>query len=352
MRQVKISKWLASAVVCSLLLAAGCAPLGEEVAKPKVELEKQIPARQGEGPAVVPKAAAEEVATVALKFSPGDSTTYRVITEAERRIKWEGSLPEEPAFKGGRNHDRIEMTFAQEIQSIDDKGNAIAKITVKELKYSSIVKDNPTFEFDSSKPKDPNHPLAKLIGQSYTIKIAPTGEVTEVIDVKEAETAVRKGSVPPRTALRLLDPEVIKERHGTLVLPDTDKNQLHIGDNWSSTRTFSFGMMGSESYEKIYTLNKIKDRDNRQVAIIEMNAIPASETTKEQTAKFLKSFDNSKTYTGELELDLTTGKVKKYLEKLQPEWITAFPSAEQKTNQEPAVLTMSATRLYSLEKID
>ena len=43
MGQVKISKWLASAVVCSLLLAAGCAPVGEEVAKPKVELEKQIP---------------------------------------------------------------------------------------------------------------------------------------------------------------------------------------------------------------------------------------------------------------------------------------------------------------------
>jgi hypothetical protein len=342
MRQVKISSWLACAVVCSLLLAAGCAPAGKEVAKPEVKLKEQIP-----------EAAAEEVATVALKFSPGDSTTYRVITEAERRIKWEGSLPEEPAFKGGRNHDRIEMTFAQEIQSVDDKGNAIAKITVKELKYSSTVKDNPAFEFDSSKPKDPNHPLAKLIGQSYTIKIAPTGEVTEVIDVKEAETAVRKGSVPPRTALRLLDPEVIKERHGTLVLPDTDKNQLHIGDNWSSTRTFSFGMMGSESYEKIYTLNKIKDRDNRQVAIIEMNAIPASETTKEQrTAEFLKSFDNTKTYTGELELDLTTGKVKKYLEKLQPEWVTAFPSAEQEVGKEPPVLIMSATRLYSLEKID
>jgi hypothetical protein len=341
MRQVKISSWLASAVVCSLLLAAGCAPVGEETAKPKVEAKKQIP-----------KAATEEVATVALKFSPRDSTTYRVISETERSIKWEGSLPEDPTFKGGRNHDRIEMTFAQEIQSVDDKGNAIAKITVKELQYSSIVKDSSAFEFDSTKPKDPNHPLARLIGQSYTIKIAPTGEVTEVIDTKEAETAVRKGSVPPGIALRLLNRETIKERHGTLLLPDTDKNQLHIGDNWSNTKTFSFGMMGSESYEKIYTLNKIKDQDNQQVAIIEMNAIPASETTKEQAAKFLKSFDNSKTYTGELELDLTTGKVKKYLEKLQPEWITAFPSAEQKTNQEPAVLTMSATRLYSLEKID
>jgi len=341
MRQVKISKWLAIAAVCSLLLAAGCAPLGEEVAKPKVELEKQIP-----------EAAAEEVATVALKFSPQDSTTYRVIAESERRIKWEGSLPEEPTFRGGRNHDRLEITFAQEIQSVDDKGNAIAKITVKELKYSSIVKDNPAFEFDSSKPKDPNHPLAKLIGQSYTIKIAPTGEVTEVVDVKEAETAARKGSVPPVIALRLLNSETIKERHGTLVLPAADKNQLHIGDSWSSTKTFSFGMMGSESCEKIYTLNKIEDRDNRQVALIEMKAIPASETTKEQAAEFLKSFDNTKTYTGELELDLTAGKVKKYLEKLQSEWISAFPSAEQETGQEPAVLTMSATRLYSLEKID
>jgi hypothetical protein len=352
MGQVKISKWLASAVVCSLLLAAGCAPLGEEVAKPKVELEKQIPARQGEGPAVVPKAAAKKVATVALKFSPQDSTTYRIITETERGIKWEGSLPEEPAFKGGRNHDRLEMTFAQEIQSVDDKGNAIAKITVKELKYSSIVKDNPTFEFDSSKPKDTNDPLALLIGQSYTIKIAPTGEVTEVIDTKEADMAVRGGSVVPSRALRLLQSKTIKERHGTLVLPDTDKNQLHIGDNWSSTKTFFFGMMGSESYEKIYTLSKIKDRDNRQVAIIEMNAIPASETAKEQPSELLKSSDNTKTYSGELELDLTTGKVKKYLEKLQSEWIIAFPSAKQKTNQEPAVLTMSDIRLYSLEKID
>ena len=342
MRQAKISSWLASAVVCSLLLAAGCAPLGEEISKPEVELKKQIP-----------EVAAEEVATLALKFSPQDSTTYRVIAESERSIKWEGAVPEEPAFKGGRNHNRLEMTFAQEIQSVDDKGNAIAKITVKGLKYSSIVKDNPAFEFDSSKPKDPNHPLAKLIGQSYTIKIAPTGEVTKVVDVKEAQLAVRKGSVVPRIALRLLNSETIKGRHGTLVLPDTDKNQLRPGDNWSSTRTFSFGMMGSESYEKIYTLNEIKDQDNRQVAIIEMNAIPASETAKEQAAAvFAEGFDNTETYTGELELDLTTGKVEKYLEKLQSEWIIALPLAEQEVDKGPAVLTMIAIRLYRLEKID
>jgi hypothetical protein len=341
MKQVKTSGWLASAVVCSLLLAAGCAPVGEEVSGPKVELKEQIP-----------EAAAEEVATLALKFSPKDLTTYRVITEAERSIKWEGAVPDEFTFRGGHNSNRLEMTFAQEIQSIDDKGNAIAKITVKGLKYSSIVKDNPVFEFDSSKPKDPNHPMAKLIGQSYTIRIAPTGEVTGVVDVKEAQLAARKGSMPPGRALRLLKPEAIKERHGTLALPPTGKNQLHIGDDWSSTKAFSFGMMGSESYEKIYTLNKIEDQDNQQVAIVEMNAIPASETEKEQRAEFLGNFDNIRTYTGELKLDLTTGKVKKYLEELQSEWIIVFPSAEQEVDEESAILTMGAIRLYRLEEIE
>lgn len=335
MRQVKISRWLASAVVCSLLLAAGCAPLGEEGVKP----EKRMP---------------KEVATMALKLSPQDSTTYKVIVESERSIKWEGAVPDEPTFKGGRNHERLEMTFDQEIQTVDDKGDAVAKITVKQLKLSSIVKDNSVLEFDSSKPKDPNYSLAKLIGHSYTIRIAPTGEVTKVISVRDAETAARIGSVDPRRALRILQPGTIKARHGTLLLPDANNNQLHIGNNWSITKDLSFGMMGSESYEKIYTLNEIEDQDNRQLAIIKMKAIPASETAKEQaSAEFFENSDNIKTYTGELELDLTAGKVEKYFEKLRSEWITAFPSTEQETGQEgPAVLTMSETRLYSLEKID
>jgi hypothetical protein len=341
MRQVKTSRWLTIAAVCSLLLAAGCAPVVEETAKPEAKPEKQIP-----------EAKSKEVAAIALKFSPGDLTTYKVITEAERRIKWEGPVPDEPAFKGGNNYDRREMTFTQEIQSVDDKGNAIAKITVKELKYSSMVKESAAFEFDSIKPKDPNHPLAKLIGQSYTLKIAPTGEVIEVIDTKDAETAVRKGSVPPRIALKLLSPETIKERHGNIVLPDTDKDKLHIGDKWSNTKTFSFGMMGSESYERIYTLNQIEDLDNQQVAVIDMSTIPAPETSEDQTIDLLKRSDNIKTYTGKLELNLTTGKVMKYHETLLQEWITAFPGEEQEENQGPVVLTMSATLLYSLEKID
>ncbi|GAF73196.1 unnamed protein product, partial [marine sediment metagenome] len=129
------------------------------------------------------------------------------------------------------------------------------------------------------------------------------------------------------------------------------------GDNWSSVKTFNFGLMGSKSYEKIYTVKEIKDQDKRKVAIVEMNAIPTSEMAeqlhKEQVpAIFSKMFDNIETYTGRLELDLTAGKVKKYVEKLQSEWLAVDPLAGQKDDKEPAAVRMSATRFYSLEKID
>jgi hypothetical protein len=217
-----------------------------------------------------------------------------------------------------------------------------------------VIKDKLALDFDSSSIKNPNHPLALLIGQSYTIEIAPTGEVTEVIDVEDARVAVRKGSSVPRRAIALLRENAIKERHGLTALPTTRKNQLGTGDNWSSIKSFSFGRMGSKSYEKIYTLKEIKDRDNRQVATVEMNAIPTSEMAEQlhkqrETTDFSEGFDSTGTYTGQLKLDLTTGKVEKYIENLQSEWIVALPTVEQ---QEPVVLTMSDTRLYSLEKID
>ena len=349
----KIFSWLATAVVCSLFLTAGCAPLTEEAAKPEVEPKE-------EKPKVVLKEVKpeEEKPTVelALKFTPQDSTTYKLTMEAQRRIEWEGPLPDETAFKGGQTGNKIEMTFTRQIQSIDDKGNAVAGITIEGLKYLSIVRDSTALDFDSSREKDKNNPMAKLIGQSYTIEIAPTGKVTRVIDVKQAQAAVRGNSSANKAALTLLSPDAIKKRHGTLALPDTDKNQLRTGANWSSIKTFSFGMMGSKSYEKIYTLKEINDADSHRVAIVEMNAIPTSgaedQLDKAGADGFSKMFDNIETYTGRLKLDLTAGKIEKYLEKLQSEWIAIDPSAGQQDNKEPAALKMTAIRLYRLDKID
>jgi hypothetical protein len=323
----KIYVWLATAVICSLLLTAGCT----------TEL-------------------AEQKATLALKFKPQDSATYKVTTQLEDGIKFEGSSLKEADFKNSRNHKSVEMTFAQQIQSTDNKGNAVAKITIKGLKYLSIHKDKTILDFDSSRKADANSPMAKLIGQSYTIEIAPTSEVSKIIDVEQAKAAVKGGSSVNRAALELLSPDAIKERHTVSAMPAADKNRLKKGDNWSSVKSFSFGLMGAKSYERIYTLKEIEDQGGQRIAIIEMNAIPTSEMTeqlrKEQaTSVFSRMFDNIDTYTGQLRLDLTTGKVEKYFEKLQSQWVAVDTEAVQE-GKEPAALKMSAVRAHSLEKVD
>ena len=342
MRQDKIFGWLASAAACSLLLAAGCAPPGEKIAKPEPGLQ-------------ITKAATPETVTLALKFTPRDSTIYKVTTQKEKSVKLEGSQPI-PDFKGGHNLNRVEIIFTRQIQSTDDQGNAIAKITIEGLKCLTKIKDNLILDFDSSREEDQNNPLAGLIGQSYTIEISPAGEVIEIIDVSQARAAVRGSSSAHKTASALLELDAIKHRHEIMALPAADKKQLRTGDNWSRITNFTFGMMGSKSYEKIYTLKEIKDTDNRKIAVLEMGAIPTAETIelldKNQAASnFLEMFDNIETYTGQLKLDLTAGKIEKYTEELETEWIIVDPEAKQK-DKEPAALRMTAIRLYSLEKLD
>jgi len=329
----------AISLTCVLVLTLSCAPAIRETADTKVKAKEKGPTVQ-----------------LALKFTPQDSTTYTVIVEADRSVTWEGPLPEKPtAFKGGHTGNKIEMTFAQRIQSVNDKGNAVTKIEIKALKYLAIVKDDVVLNFDSSREKDKDNLLAKLIGQSYTIQISPAGQVLQVVDANQARAAVDGSSSVHKTASSLLSPAAIQQRHTIPALPPAEKSRLSPGDNWSSIATFSFDMMGSKSYEKIYKLKEIKEADNQQFAIVDMNAVPSSEIAQklhqeQATNPLEKMFDTSETYAGQLKMDLTTGKVEKCLEKLHVEWVIVDPQA--KGDKEPAALRMTATRFYSIEKID
>jgi len=322
MRQVKICGFAASSVICVLLLTAGCA----------------------------------QTATLALKFTPDDVTAYKVTTERERGVIWEGPLTNKPkSFVGGHTGNKIEMTFTQQIQSVDDEGNAVAKITIKALKYLAKVKDNIILDFDSSREKDRNNSLSKLIGQSYTIEITASGQVPKVLDVSGARTAVGGASANQRAA-RLLLAEVIEEQHSIPALSAVEKNQLRPGESWSDIKTFYFDWMGSKSYERIYELKEINNIAGRRIAIVEMSVVPSSEKAKELHKEqaigfFSKLFDTTEIYTGELRLDLTTGEVEKYFEEFRSEWIAVNPMAPEK-DKEPDMLRMSATRLYRIERMD
>ncbi len=383
MVSMKVFDWLAGVVVCIVIVTAGCAPVAEEAVKPEVGLEQQVaeaaveePAKVeveveeqvpevAEEPTVVPvieEAAKpeakpeEEAATLALKFTVGDTTTYRLITDAQRGVKWEGALPGDSGFKGGSRHSRLEMTFTQEILSVNEKGNAVAKITVKDLKYFMAVKDKTEVDFDSSQVKDPEGEFAKMLGHSYTIEITPAGEVVKLVDAEDIRTSVRRARRVPRKALAFLRPEPLKQRHTIPALQAAGKKQLHTGEKWSSIKTFSFGLMGSKSYEKIYTVKDIKETDGRQIAVVEMNAIPTAETAqqlyeKETSPDFSEEFDSAGTFTGRLKMDLTTGVIEECSEEMESKWTVALPSTE-KPDEEPAILTMTEARFYSLEKID
>jgi hypothetical protein len=182
-----------------------------------------------------------------------------------------------------------------------------------------------------------------------------SGKVLRIIDANDARAAVGRVSSADKTAANLLSLKAITQRHTIPTLPDADKNQLRTGDKWSSIENFSFDMMGSKAYEKIYTLEEIKDVDNRQIAIARMEAVPsaehAKELHKEQSAAFFANMsDNTETYTGELKLDLTDGKIEECREKLTTEWLIVDPSPKE--SEQPAALKMAAVRSYSIEKID
>jgi hypothetical protein len=310
--------------------------------------------RPGAGRACCPAAS---VVICAMLLAAGCAQTYKVTTETERGVLWEGPLKNKPkSFVGGHSGNRIEMTFTRQTQNAGAEGSAVVKITIKELKYLSKVKDKIVLDFDSSREKDRDNPLSKLIGQSYTIEVTPSGEVSKVIDVNDARAAIAGSALSNARAAQLLSAPVIKDQHGIPPLPAVEKKQLHTGESWSDIKTFSFGPMGSKSFERIFEIMEINKIGGRRIAIARMKAVPsaakAKELYKEQpTGLFSTLFDNTETYTGELRLDLTSGQIEKYIEEFRSDWIAVDPLAT-KQDKEPDMLRMSATRIRRIERID
>lgn len=317
-----ISRYVSVALVCFLVFLTGCGDPG---------------------------------VNLSLKFVPADTTTYRLVTEKVDSITFEGDLGNAPEFKDQTRSSRFEMTFVQKIQQIDEKGNATAKITIKDLKWKTMELNKTKLDFDSAQVKSKRNPLARLIGQSYTIKIAPTGRIVRIVSTVAATAAVKDKTVRDNMALLLIKPPVIKNRHEITALPSAKKNPLKQGGTWSVEKKFDFRMMGKKTYERIYTFNEIyKSEDGEKIAIIEMKAIPAVEDqqgAEQPDSAFLDAFDNIEEYTGLLKLDLNTGKINFYSEKLRTEWIIVDPMP-QKEGKEPVTMKMTAVRTYNLERID
>jgi len=97
------------------------------------------------------------------------------------------------------------------------------------------------------------------------------------------------------------------------------------------------------------------EKAGKQMAVVEMKAIPgasAEQRQQEQASSALsKMFDSTEKYTGRLELDLASGKIARYSENLQIDWLVVNPEAKN-DGKEPSALKMIAIISYDLEKIN
>lgn len=292
-----------------------------------------------------------------LKPAAGQKDSFKITHHSRRSIKWQGPVPEKAAFEESYNDDNVVMVLTRQIKSVDHNGVTVAQVTFDSLKYLSVVKNVTKVDFDSSRPSDADNSIAKLIGQSYTIEFGTDNSVISVPDVNNLRSMFSNRTDNDRAANNLLLNDSIIDRHSALLLPN-DRTSLKPGDTWNRIKTFSFGLMGIKSYEKIYTLREIRKDAKNQIAVIDMNAIPSSEVEskfrgQQAGANFPKMFDTNETYTGTGDVDLTSGAINRYSENLRSSWIAAMPPnpGEAADPNEPVVLQMTATRDYTFERI-
>jgi len=279
---------------------------------------------------------------LALHYTKGDLTTYRVITDNQRQAIWEGPISQRPeGFVGGRTGSRVEITFQQLVQYVGEKGKAVVQIKITGIKANSVTRDVNNLDFDSTKNKDPNRPLAKILGSNYTIEISPLGQVLQIIDINNLRTGLVNASVENQLADSLLTYPAIKERHTIISLASSGQTLLQKGASWTVPETVDFDLMGKKEYEKNYTFEgTVKEKDGREIAVVKMKAVTPSQVTTGPI-----SIDTQETYTGLLRLEPKTGTIELNREELATEWIVEAGS------QSPDKLRISATRHRSFEKV-
>jgi hypothetical protein len=287
---------------------------------------------------------------LAAKYAVGQTGTYKLTSEAWRNAKFEGpELSKEPKLKSGRTGGGMEMVFAQEINAVNPDGSAAAKITVKEFKYNSESSSDVTHAFDSTKEADKGNALAKLIGQSYTMKLTPGGKA-EVIDAAAIRGAVAEGSSKDLVSALFSDSELARI-HTVSALPASPKQK--VGATWSQIEPSPKGMMDAKNFEKVYTLTGVKDG----VAVIEMKAVPSTKPAAKgevssqamMMSMFSTMMESKDNYTGKMVL-AADGTVKSYTETLDAQWFATDPQA--KPDKEPDKITMGFMQKLAIDKVN
>ncbi|RKY09414.1 MAG: hypothetical protein DRP66_02275 [Planctomycetota bacterium] len=295
-------------------------------------------------------------ANLALKFAPEDTTTYKVSTQMIKDVRFEQPSLTPPKIEENQSGTTVDVTFQQKIDKVQSDGSALATVTIKEVAYIVKAKDAMKFDFDSTRKADKDKPFAGVLGQSYTIKISPSG-VVEVVDAKDARSAVTSG-YEARVAKALFSDDGIRKRHSIPALPDIAGSNLKTGKSWVRIVGSPPGLPSPKTFKKIYTLESVEGPEDNQVATVLMNAVesaePAPDAGKQSAGMgaFAKMFDATETYTGKMVLALGAGKVLQFNEKLVATYLATEEPKGGSGGKGPDVLTMRLTQSVGMEIVE
>jgi len=201
--------------------------------------------------------AAEDKVELRWKWQKGQELVYKSVQKTQLEF-------------GGQPMDQhMGYTYSLTIADVAESGEAT--ITVKYL--AVVTKGNgPTGEYDYDSEKDKEPPAegpaamqAKMVGQSFTMKMTPTGKVTDVQGYDKVLEAMTKGSGEEAAAVRaqlkqMFNNDTFKGMMQQMA-PPLPEEKVGKGDSWSNEFQVKMPMIGGMNFTLKSKLSDLQDNN-------------------------------------------------------------------------------------------
>ncbi len=294
-------------------------------------------------------------ADLSLRFTPETSASYEVTTDVIKDFRFE--QPTMDKLREEQTKTTITVGYTQAVTGIDEQGNAALDVVVDRLSVYMTSKNQEQLVFDSTDEAHQGRPLAALVGQRYTVTLAPDTTVVD-FDTAAAKRAVT-GGMEGNVARRLFNEDGIRERHEVPALRGMKKESIAVNESWTQVAPSPPGLLAPKSFEKVYTLTEIKTHDGRDVAVVQMQATESAEPAEGQRQAgmdglgfFARMFDTRDDYTGSLLMDAQDGSVLEFTEELFTTYLAQEMPFNAPADAEPDTLIMRFTNRIMMKKLD
>ena len=197
-----------------------------------------------------------------------DKVDLRWKWEKGRELLFKNTQTQTMEIGGAAIEQQNSMTYSMTAQEVDEKG--VATLLVKYEAMAAKGSGFMEYEYDSEKdkeaPKDPQvATMAKLVGQTFTLKISPKGQVSDVkgfekiMDLLMKDLEDQPQAEMMRAAFKQMFSDDAMKSTFQQMAPQLPKDPVAKGETWKDAFTFKMAMFGSMKFGITSTLEDFKD---------------------------------------------------------------------------------------------